>query len=932
MTASSEAITLSEHDITAHAGEQIFGVSRYTDDLDPNDDDLDSIHTFSAQMPDRDRIHPDWVGKISATNCSKHLNGLSGDGPSVFQQMKKGDHSDNITIAMQNVTGSCKPYHKTGYPNDDCRFAAWTAMVKSGLVDIAFLVDAHCDPIDIQKCQAYTKSSGGISVKGAPTTEQTSRRLFDPVEGLPVIGGIQTGGILMLISPALRQRVVRTTHRCSGRLFLVHLQHNDTHLVIIAVYGVSAPASDDKKMMRDQLADATADMVAEYSGKPIIVVGDYNAAASSIDRATDKMYPYDENAKALTNLLTRLSFTDLHRHKYKIDRHYTWNNTTGSRSRIDVMYANSAVFGMMGGPKQYKFSIGNTAGPLGTDHSPIFATFRAPLASPNDGSLPLVFSPPPATPTKWKLDSHKSAEYHDLLIHHRDHPKLHDLANQRAIFVRARNELHPLAYAATILDLRRKHTTSDIHDAVTRAYDEPRYDHAHINIQRDTILSHITTTGKDEFDAADFIKQYEKASTIWHTSLAEGLRTAYGMVNQPKHRDKPLPSKSNDPERVRLAMSICHHWHRLTSISWSSPQPASLHRRIRRIRQDAIQWGTTPIPPAQPNPTQHESKRTWETWALSVIPALHRLMISSGVAHVNGIFCTHPIDDNTRLATGPSLGGALRPGGSNTMIDGLLIPHSTSTDETEYQWNCSDADLRRHMANEIMKLSSDKTTPSSSSTQTYPFTKIAKTVLFDPAGPHNPSSNETPNTTEPNTHVHTDAPLHEPTVPDPPTDTHDSSYIPVTPEQAKQRADVEADTIEQLGQDTRTVATSSWGSLDTWDLMDTIPKRAKQMGFSIPTHVTSYSAIPSSIILRFDLEQYTTRHSTSSTFSLCHILRNHTPGLTNLRAGLPSPAVNKKLHTHWYDWARPIAAQCDAISTHPRKSAKTMAEALRPPP
>ena len=35
MTAQSEATTLSEHDITAHAGEQIFGVSRYTDELDP---------------------------------------------------------------------------------------------------------------------------------------------------------------------------------------------------------------------------------------------------------------------------------------------------------------------------------------------------------------------------------------------------------------------------------------------------------------------------------------------------------------------------------------------------------------------------------------------------------------------------------------------------------------------------------------------------------------------------------------------------------------------------------------------------------------------------------------------------------------------------------------------------------------------------------
>ena len=90
MTAQSEAITLPEHDITAHAGGQIFGISsRYTDELDPSDNDLGYLQTFPAQLPDRDRIHPDWVGKISAATCSKHLNGLSGDGPLVFQQMKK---------------------------------------------------------------------------------------------------------------------------------------------------------------------------------------------------------------------------------------------------------------------------------------------------------------------------------------------------------------------------------------------------------------------------------------------------------------------------------------------------------------------------------------------------------------------------------------------------------------------------------------------------------------------------------------------------------------------------------------------------------------------------------------------------------------------------------------------------------------------------
>ena len=34
---------------------------------------------------------------------------------------------------------------------------------KSGLVDIAFLVDAHCDPVDIQKCQTYTRSMEGAA-------------------------------------------------------------------------------------------------------------------------------------------------------------------------------------------------------------------------------------------------------------------------------------------------------------------------------------------------------------------------------------------------------------------------------------------------------------------------------------------------------------------------------------------------------------------------------------------------------------------------------------------------------------------------------------------------------------------------------------------------------------------------------------------------
>ena len=147
---------------------------------DGSRNDLDTMHTFSAAPPDHDNIHPDWVDKITAAMCEKHLGGLVGDGTRALRPPLTRALPSHMTIAVQNVTGSCKPYRTAGFPNGDCRFAAWTAMVKSGLVDIAFLVDAHCGTVGIQKCQAYTRSMGNVATKGAPTTASpnitTSRR------------------------------------------------------------------------------------------------------------------------------------------------------------------------------------------------------------------------------------------------------------------------------------------------------------------------------------------------------------------------------------------------------------------------------------------------------------------------------------------------------------------------------------------------------------------------------------------------------------------------------------------------------------------------------------------------------------------------------------------------------------------------------------
>ena len=64
--------------------------------------------------------------------------------------------------------------------------------------------------------------------------------------------------------------------------------------------------------MREQLADALTQIFQEYDGKPFMVVGDYNAAASSEDRGTGKLLPYETAPDAPIVVLMRLSLTDVY--------------------------------------------------------------------------------------------------------------------------------------------------------------------------------------------------------------------------------------------------------------------------------------------------------------------------------------------------------------------------------------------------------------------------------------------------------------------------------------------------------------------------------------------------------------------------------------------------------------------------------------------
>ena len=148
---------------------------------------------------------------------------------------------------------------------------------------------------------------------------------------------------------------------------------------------------------------------------------------------------------------------------------------------------------MAGSVGDFLSSIGKTPGPLGTDHSPVFARFCSPVANPCNGSLPAVFSPPPAAPTRWRLDERGSTSYHDLLLQWSHHEHLSELSRGRAAFRQARADIYLLAYAASALDLitltmntKSAPPRQGLHSSLSS-----RYTSTHIAEQLETIVAHL---------------------------------------------------------------------------------------------------------------------------------------------------------------------------------------------------------------------------------------------------------------------------------------------------------------------------------------------------------------------------------------------------------------------------------------------------------
>ena len=184
-------------------------------------------HIFDAALPHKSRIHPDWAESVNPALLETHIGPLLGDKTTLRDPGRSNAKiwrpSSHISVACQNVTGSSQPYGRAGWPNDDCRFAAWTTLVNKGVFHLVFLVDAHCSVSDVKQCSRYAKASdsGNSRVYGAPTTARASRNILDDNDARPEAHRIRSGGILAIAHPTFSAGIQSTTHLCSGRMLVI---------------------------------------------------------------------------------------------------------------------------------------------------------------------------------------------------------------------------------------------------------------------------------------------------------------------------------------------------------------------------------------------------------------------------------------------------------------------------------------------------------------------------------------------------------------------------------------------------------------------------------------------------------------------------------------------------------------------------------------
>jgi exonuclease III len=281
-----------------------------------------------------------------------------------------------LIVASVNCNGKAGLVTPMGQVDHKSRLIPAAALVAAGHIDIVAVVDVRLDEAGLANANIATgrmeslqHRDGKIGIVGAPSSESVTEMEYINLKGRE--GRVQAGGIVLLMSPALRLCIRSTQHFHSGRLLHVELLIDGRVVHILAFYGVSACTKTlQKERLQRDIQSTLQRILRSLAGQRVICMGDLNSAARPEDRDNHgERYSYDRSNLALWRSLQEGGFIDSHKETHPVSQHMTFRPAGRGVSRIDAIWASANM------PAANRTAVSKNTAPLSSDHATVCATF-----------------------------------------------------------------------------------------------------------------------------------------------------------------------------------------------------------------------------------------------------------------------------------------------------------------------------------------------------------------------------------------------------------------------------------------------------------------------------------------------------------------------------------------------------------------------------
>ncbi|GBG73091.1 hypothetical protein CBR_g12807 [Chara braunii] len=198
-------------------------------------------------------------------------------------------------------------------------------MLMDGVTEVPIF---SVNKLPVEQCVLSNETKLSEQKTATPTLWWTGHQVWAPAQGTK-------GGVCIFVSPHFRGEVKDKYHDSRGRWTWLVLQWGEEVWGVVTVYGPKEIGA------RQRLWERLPTLVPDV--EKTIITGDYNSITDPLlDAASTRNL--DAGLLTLLNSMISLGCTDAYRTLYPQDKSCTfWGNTTSRRSKIDMIWATSAL-------------------------------------------------------------------------------------------------------------------------------------------------------------------------------------------------------------------------------------------------------------------------------------------------------------------------------------------------------------------------------------------------------------------------------------------------------------------------------------------------------------------------------------------------------------------------------------------------------------